>query len=47
MKVKISTNNSFMISQETCVLEVDDSEDADIVDGLLDIKPPQGMQVHT
>jgi len=34
-------------NKDTCVLEVDDSEDADIVDGLLDIKPPKDMQVIT
>ncbi len=32
-------------SKDTCVLEVDDTEDVDTVDSLLDILPPPGMQV--
>ena len=32
-------------NKDTCVLEVDDIEDADIVDSLLDAHPPQGFQV--
>jgi len=31
--------------KDTCVLEVDDIEDADIVDSLLDAHPPPGFQV--
>jgi hypothetical protein len=33
-------------SKDTCVLEVDDTEDVDTVDSLLDILPPPGMQVE-
>ena len=32
-------------NQDTCVLEVDDIEDADIVNSLLDAHPPSGFQV--
>ena len=32
-------------NKDTCVLEVDDVEDADIVDSLLDAHPPKGFQV--
>ena len=32
-------------NKDTCVLEVDDTEDADIVDSLLDLHPPSGFQV--
>merc|ERR1712083_768453 len=32
-------------NKDTCVLEVDDIEDTDIVDSLLDNLPPKGVQV--
>merc|ERR1719319_1610652 len=32
-------------NKDTCVLEGDDTEDADIVDSLLDLHPPAGFQV--
>jgi len=34
-------------NKDTCVLEVDDTEDADVVEGLLDVRPPDGVQVIT
>ena len=32
-------------NKDTCVLEVDDIDDADIVDSLMDAHPPPGFQV--
>jgi len=42
VEMELSTGN-----KDTCVLEVDDAEDADIVEGLLDTRPPPGVQVVT
>jgi len=38
--MELSTGN-----KDICVLEVDDTEDANIIEGLLDLKPPEGVQV--
>ena len=32
-------------NKDTCVLELDDIDDADIVDSLMDAHPPPGFQV--
>lgn len=34
-------------NKETCVLEIDDTEDADIVDSLMDQFPPSSIQVYS
>eukprot|EP00088_Acartia_fossae_P069010 TRINITY_DN8898_c0_g1_i1.p1 TRINITY_DN8898_c0_g1~~TRINITY_DN8898_c0_g1_i1.p1 ORF type:complete len:322 (+),score=45.13 TRINITY_DN8898_c0_g1_i1:70-966(+) len=38
--MELSTGN-----KDICVLEVDDTEDANIIEGLMDLKPPEGVQV--
>lgn len=37
--------NSMAGNKDTCVLELDDIDDADIVDSLMDSLPPAGYQV--
>ena len=34
-------------NKDTCVLEIDDTEDADIVDSLMDQFPPSSVQVYS
>ena len=34
-------------NKDTCVLEIDDTEDADIVDSLMDQFPPASIQVYS
>ena len=40
-------NSPIFGNKEICVLEIDDTEDADILDSILDRFPPPGVQVFS
>lgn len=44
---EIADMDGLFTNKETCVLEIDDTEDADILDSILDRFPPNGIQVFS